>query len=209
MYLAVLTGCIFLLLLTVNLAVLTDCILLYPLTVYLAVPTDCASSCPCWLCILLCLLAVYRTVPTDSVSYCTYWLFILLCLLTLYLTVPNDYVSYCTYWLLILLFLLTLAYCTYWFCIKNFSYQKRFSNNLCFPVTLLMRSPGVKGYVDLLNGPMDRGWCMGYTCQERISTFYSIVAVDYIYEMAMTGTPPQVGSIKRLPQVRAVEGEPF
>ncbi|KAG0719158.1 Fibrocystin-L [Chionoecetes opilio] len=39
---------------------------------------------------------------------------------------------------------------------------------------------------------MDRGWCFGYTCQERISTFYSVVAAGQTYEMAMTSTPPQL-----------------
>lgn len=56
----------------------------------------------------------------------------------------------------------------------------------------LIANPGNTGHVDLLNGPMDRGWCFGYTCQERISTFYSVVAINYMYEMAMTSTPPQV-----------------
>ncbi|ROT65416.1 putative fibrocystin-L [Penaeus vannamei] len=56
----------------------------------------------------------------------------------------------------------------------------------------LIANPGVNGYVDLLNGPMDRGWCFGYTCQERISTFYAVVATGHVYEMAMTSTPPQV-----------------
>ncbi|XP_063605340.1 fibrocystin-L-like [Penaeus indicus] len=56
----------------------------------------------------------------------------------------------------------------------------------------LIANPGVNGYVDLLNGPMDRGWCFGYTCQERISTFYAVVATGHTYEMAMTSTPPQV-----------------
>ncbi|XP_064089363.1 fibrocystin-L-like [Macrobrachium nipponense] len=56
----------------------------------------------------------------------------------------------------------------------------------------LIANPGTNGYVDLINGPMDRGWCFGYTCQERISTFYTIVASTYTYEMGMTSTPPQV-----------------
>ncbi|XP_076030840.1 fibrocystin-L-like [Oratosquilla oratoria] len=56
----------------------------------------------------------------------------------------------------------------------------------------LIANPGTNGYVDLLNGPMDRGWCKGYTCQERISTFYSIVSTSTLYEMAFTSTPPQV-----------------
>ncbi|XP_070541075.1 fibrocystin-L-like [Ptychodera flava] len=46
-------------------------------------------------------------------------------------------------------------------------------------------------YVDLINGPMDHGWCHGYTCQERISTFYTLVATGKEYEMYFTGTNPQ------------------
>ncbi|XP_045124918.1 fibrocystin-L-like [Portunus trituberculatus] len=56
----------------------------------------------------------------------------------------------------------------------------------------LIANPGLSGYVDLLNGPMDRGWCFGYTCQERISTFYAIVSSQEVYEIGMTSTPPQV-----------------
>ena len=47
-------------------------------------------------------------------------------------------------------------------------------------------------FIDLINGPMDHGWCLGYTCQERISTFYSIVRVGLNYSIAFTGTNPQV-----------------
>ncbi|XP_071488092.1 fibrocystin-L-like [Diadema antillarum] len=54
------------------------------------------------------------------------------------------------------------------------------------PISLL-----ADGYVDLINGPMDHGWCLGYTCQERISTFYSVVATQKNYEMFFTGTNPQ------------------
>ncbi|XP_072024031.1 uncharacterized protein [Amphiura filiformis] len=46
-------------------------------------------------------------------------------------------------------------------------------------------------YIDLINGPQDHGWCNGYTCQERISTFYAIVAMDLEYELVFTGTNPQ------------------
>ena len=46
-------------------------------------------------------------------------------------------------------------------------------------------------YVDLINGPQDHGWCKGYTCQERISTFYSIIALEMEYEVVFTGTNPQ------------------
>ena len=34
-----------------------------------------------------------------------------------------------------------------------------------------------EGYVDLINGPQDHGWCSGYTCRKRLSTFQAIVAL--------------------------------
>ena len=50
---------------------------------------------------------------------------------------------------------------------------------------------GSNGFIDLLNGPMDNGWCGGYTCQERISTFYGIVAESFTYTIGLTSTNPQ------------------
>ena len=47
------------------------------------------------------------------------------------------------------------------------------------------------GYVDLLNGGQDHGWCFGYTCLKRLSTFYSTVAVGRPYDLSFTGTNPQ------------------
>ncbi|XP_065902313.1 fibrocystin-L-like [Dysidea avara] len=47
------------------------------------------------------------------------------------------------------------------------------------------------GFIDLLNGPQDHGWCGGYTCQERISTFYGIIAPGLNYEIALSSTNPQ------------------
>ena len=47
------------------------------------------------------------------------------------------------------------------------------------------------GFIDLLNGPQDHGWCGGYTCQERISTFYGIVAAGFDYQAGLTSTNPQ------------------
>ena len=47
------------------------------------------------------------------------------------------------------------------------------------------------GYVDLINGPMDHGWCFGYTCQERISTFYTVVAAQLSYNLHFTSYNPQ------------------
>ena len=48
------------------------------------------------------------------------------------------------------------------------------------------------GFIDIINGPMDHGWCLGYTCQERISTFYTIVRNGLNYSLAFSGTNPQV-----------------
>ena len=50
---------------------------------------------------------------------------------------------------------------------------------------------GANGFINLLNGPMDNGWCGGYTCQERISTFYGIVASSFNYTVGLTSTNPQ------------------
>jgi len=44
------------------------------------------------------------------------------------------------------------------------------------------------GFIDILNGPQDHGWCGGYTCQERISTFFGIIAPGLNYEIALTST---------------------
>ncbi|XP_067833370.1 fibrocystin-L-like [Heptranchias perlo] len=54
------------------------------------------------------------------------------------------------------------------------------------PVALLS-----EGYIDLINGPQDHGWCSGYTCQERISLFYGIVATNKSYDLYFTSTSPQ------------------
>lgn len=33
------------------------------------------------------------------------------------------------------------------------------------------------GFVDLVIGPQDHGWCLGYTCQKRLSIFPIIIAM--------------------------------
>lgn len=48
-----------------------------------------------------------------------------------------------------------------------------------------------QGYIDLINGPQDHGWCHGYTCQERISTFQTVVATGNAYEVYFTSFNPQ------------------
>eukprot|EP00731_Ephydatia_muelleri_P028251 Em0019g1124a len=54
------------------------------------------------------------------------------------------------------------------------------------------------GFIDLINGPEDFGWCGGYTCQERISTFYIIVATGLSYTIGLTSTNPQNTSLRLL-----------
>ena len=46
-------------------------------------------------------------------------------------------------------------------------------------------------YLDLINGPQDHGWCFGYTCQTRISTFMALVAANKSYDVYLTSTPPK------------------
>ena len=50
---------------------------------------------------------------------------------------------------------------------------------------------GTDRYIDLVNGPQDHGWCFGYTCQERLSTFFTLVATGIPTEVTFTGTNPQ------------------
>uniref|UniRef100_H2YFZ9 G8 domain-containing protein n=1 Tax=Ciona savignyi TaxID=51511 RepID=H2YFZ9_CIOSA len=45
--------------------------------------------------------------------------------------------------------------------------------------------------MDLNNGPQDHGWCAGYTCQKRISTFYTIVATGTHFDIFFTGYAPR------------------
>ncbi|KAM4704928.1 fibrocystin-L [Rhinophrynus dorsalis] len=47
------------------------------------------------------------------------------------------------------------------------------------------------GYIDLINGPQDHGWCSGYTCQRRVSLFHSIVATNKSFDVYFTSTSPQ------------------
>ena len=37
------------------------------------------------------------------------------------------------------------------------------------------------GYLDLVNGPEDHGWCSGYTCQKRVSLFSILVVLGNHY----------------------------
>ncbi|XP_048254094.1 fibrocystin-L-like [Haliotis rufescens] len=48
-----------------------------------------------------------------------------------------------------------------------------------------------EGYLDLINGPQDHGWCSGYTCRKRLSTFQAIVATNKTFDIYFTSTTPQ------------------
>ena len=46
-------------------------------------------------------------------------------------------------------------------------------------------NPFNNGYIDLINGPQDHGWCSGYTCRKRVSTFMAIVATGLYCKLAL------------------------
>ncbi|GAQ89759.1 hypothetical protein KFL_005590010 [Klebsormidium nitens] len=50
---------------------------------------------------------------------------------------------------------------------------------------------GNSGVVDVMTGCADHGWCFGYTCQKRLSTFWTSVGSGRTYELNFTGTPPR------------------
>merc|ERR1740116_197876 len=58
------------------------------------------------------------------------------------------------------------------------------------PIAMLA-DPGQNGYIDLVNGPQDFSCCSGYTCAERLSTFFTMVATGLEYEVMFTSIPPQ------------------
>jgi hypothetical protein len=47
------------------------------------------------------------------------------------------------------------------------------------------------GYMDLLNGPKDIGWCTGFTCLKRLSTFHGVVSTQKRYQLFFSSTNPQ------------------
>ncbi|XP_044027924.1 LOW QUALITY PROTEIN: PKHD1 like 1, tandem duplicate 1 [Siniperca chuatsi] len=47
------------------------------------------------------------------------------------------------------------------------------------------------GFLDLINGPQDHGWCSGYTCQKRVSLFHSIVAIGRSFDVFFSSVSPQ------------------
>ena len=47
------------------------------------------------------------------------------------------------------------------------------------------------GYTDLLNGCMDHGWCMSYTCLKRLMTFWAVVKTGTVSTVHFAATTPQ------------------
>ena len=58
------------------------------------------------------------------------------------------------------------------------------------PIALNGGDIGNGRYTDLINGPMDHGWCTSYTCLKRLSTFYTVVASGTEYSIWLTSTIP-------------------
>jgi hypothetical protein len=47
----------------------------------------------------------------------------------------------------------------------------------------------VSGQVDLVVAAMDQGWCFAYTCQKRLSTFWTYLPMGHKVSVNFTGTP--------------------
>ena len=45
---------------------------------------------------------------------------------------------------------------------------------------------------NILINTMDQGWCFGYTCQKRLSTFWTYAHTDTVYSLDFTGTPSKM-----------------
>lgn len=58
------------------------------------------------------------------------------------------------------------------------------------PIVLHGGDTGFGTYTDIMNGPMDHGWCTHYTCLKRLSTFFSIVVLGTDYQLWFTATNP-------------------
>ena len=58
------------------------------------------------------------------------------------------------------------------------------------PIAVLANA-GSSGYIDMVNGPQDHSCCSGYTCAERLSTFFMMVAPEIEHEIVLSSIPPQ------------------
>ena len=57
---------------------------------------------------------------------------------------------------------------------------------------LLLGQEGTNASKNLLVTTMDHGWCAGYTCQKRLSTFWTYVETGFDYSLDFTGTPSKM-----------------
>ena len=90
--------------------------------------------------------------------------------------------------------------CTYqpsyqmWLCLNATNYRMLIIESMDQDTETRRLSPVAvlsdNGYIDLINGPQDHGWCNGYTCQKRISTFMALVESGHHYDIYLTSTTP-------------------
>lgn len=50
----------------------------------------------------------------------------------------------------------------------------------------------VSGVIDMVVTAMDQGWCFAYTCQKRLSTFWTYLPTWHVARVNFTGTPARV-----------------
>ena len=48
-----------------------------------------------------------------------------------------------------------------------------------------------EGYTHLMNGGMDHGWCMSYTCLKRLMTFWAVAKLHAVTTLHFSATTPQ------------------
>ncbi len=81
-----------------------------------------------------------------------------------------------------------------WVCPNNVDYRMLIIESMDSDTETRRLSPVAvmsdNGYIDLINGPQDHGWCNGYTCQKRISTFMALVEGGHHYDIYLTSTTP-------------------
>ena len=81
-----------------------------------------------------------------------------------------------------------------WLCPNTTNYRMLIIESMDADTETRRLSPVVimsdSGYIDLINGPQDHGWCNGYTCQKRISTFMAIIQSGHHYDIYLSSTTP-------------------
>ena len=71
---------------------------------------------------------------------------------------------------------------------ENVSHVQSLCVSVCLCVSLCV---SVCLCVSLCAGPQDQGWCSGYTCQQRVSLFHSIVATGHSFDVFFSSVSPQ------------------